>query len=88
MKVESEKNTTDIFATLGILFDLSKDPITIHPKITPETIEPLIETTREKIKTLYLQCEIDFQEGLKLFKQIAISNITQSIQDDLEKTEP
>lgn len=88
MKVESEKNTSEIFATLGILFDLSKDPITIHPKITPETIESLIETTREKIKNLYLQCEIAFQEGITIFKHIAISNITQSIKDDLEKTEP
>ena len=87
MKTVAEKNTTDIFATLGILFDLSKDPITINPKITPENIESLIETTRENIKNLYLQCEIDFQEGLKLFKQIAISNIAQLITQDLENTE-
>ena len=87
MKMVAEKNTTDIFATLGVLFDLSKDPITINPKITPENIESLIETTRENIKNLYLQCEIDFQEGLKLFKQIAISNIAQLITQDLENTE-
>lgn len=87
MKQNTSKNTGLVFENLGKLFDLGADPITIHPNINPKTIEPLIVDTREKIAKLYLECEINFQKGLEIFRNIVYQNLAEQTKKEISSLE-
>ena len=49
---------------------LESKMVTINPKLTSESLQSLVEKTRELIIKIYLQCEREYQDGLKLFEAI------------------
>jgi len=44
--------------------------VTINPKLTADSLQDLVVKTRKLIINIYLQCEKEYQEGLKLFEAI------------------
>ena len=49
---------------------LESKMVTINPKLTSKSLQSLVEKTRELIINIYLQCEREYQDGLKLFEAI------------------
>ena len=49
--------------------------VTINPKLNDKKLQEVVVKTRKLIIDIYLQCEKDYQEGLKIFKAIADEKI-------------
>jgi hypothetical protein len=65
-----------------------KEVIRINPDLTESGLQELIVKTRNLIIELYLKCETDFVEGVKIYEAIVesqIFNTTQKHIDQLEK---
>jgi len=58
--------------------DSDKKYIRIHPKLTNNKLQQLIEETRGLIVELYLQCETDFTQGIHLYEAIIESQMFQT----------
>ena len=61
--------------------------ITINPSLTDENLTEIVDETRRIIVSLYLKCEKDFTEGVKIFESIAEDVAAQSAIDVDEKLE-
>jgi len=72
-------NQLKLLDVINKLFDYTIDPktkkriIRVNPKLTEETLQQNVEKTRKLISTLYLRCEADFEEGVKLMNAIVES---------------
>ena len=81
MLVNTKKNQGKLLAVLDKLFvwidtptskdsSLDNKAVTINPLLPSKSLQALIEETRKLIINIYLQCEKEYQEGLKLFEAI------------------
>ena len=63
------------------LFVYVDDPITkqqivrVNPELNNDTLQNVVEKSRNVIIELYLQCEGDFAKGVKLYEAIVESQI-------------
>ena len=64
-----------LLTILDSLFITDEGDIRINPKITEHTIQDIIDNTRNNILELYLKCEDDFTENIKLHEAIIESLI-------------
>ena len=82
---------------LDSLFITTEGDIRINPKITEHTIQDIIDNTRNNILELYLKCEDDFTENIKLHEAIIesliilttegqIINLNELLKKNTEKT--
>jgi hypothetical protein len=83
---------------LDSLFITDEGDIRINPKITEHNIQDIIDNTRNNILELYLKCEDDFTENIKLHEAIIesliilttegqIINLNELLKKSSEKTE-
>ena len=78
-----------LLKVLDKLFDMSKSSkntrgdIRVHPNLTDDILQDLITDTRSNIVELYLDCETDFVEGLKLYEAIVESQILDTSQKQI-----
>ena len=83
---------------LDSLFITTEGDIRINPKITEHNIQDIIDNTRNNILELYLKCEDDFTENIKLHEAIIesliilttegqIINLNELLKRSAEKTE-
>jgi hypothetical protein len=81
---------------LGILnkiFVYVEDPVTkenkirINPDLNEETLQDIIVETRNAVVELYLKCEVDFTEGVKLYEAIIEAQILETSQKQIETLE-
>jgi hypothetical protein len=61
----------------------SKQNISVHSDLTEDVLQDLISETRGNIVELYLDCETDFVEGLKLYEAIVESQILETSQKQI-----
>ena len=52
--------------------------VTINPKLTSKSLQELVDQTRKLIINIYLQCEKEYQEGLRLFEAIVGERMLQN----------
>lgn len=67
--------------------DQEKEVIRINPELTDEILQELVSETRTIIVELYIQCEIDFVEGVKLYEAIVESQILDTTQRQIATLE-
>jgi hypothetical protein len=84
MKQNTEANTQKVFQKLNEIFDTSQDPVVLRPTITRESINKLIQETRNLLIQLYYNCEKDFQKGLELFRNIVNEEIIKDVAQDIK----
>ena len=58
--------------------DLENKMVTINPKLTSKSLQELVDQTRKLIINIYLQCEKEYQEGLRLFEAIVGERMLQN----------
>jgi hypothetical protein len=87
MIATANKNQNELTSVLDALFtyttdpDTKKDYIRVNPELTDEILQNIIVKTRSIIVTLYLTCEKDFIEGVKIYEAIVkqrLLEVTQS----------
>ncbi|MEE8478581.1 MAG: hypothetical protein V3S42_01100 [Candidatus Neomarinimicrobiota bacterium] len=92
MLKNTNKNQQKLLAVLDKLFvwvdtpaeyasntgDLANKMVTINPKLTSKSLQALVDQTRKLIINIYLQCEREYQEGLKLFEAIVGERMLQN----------
>jgi hypothetical protein len=61
-----------------------KRVIRINPKLTEDTLQKSVEKTRKYIVNLYIKCETDYVEGVKLFEAIVESKIIETTEKQIE----
>lgn len=92
---KAKKNQELLLDVLNKLFVYMTDPqtkkkiIRINPDLTEDLLQEVIVETRAIIINLYLTCEIDFVNGVKIYEAIVEKKILETAQnqiDTLEKT--
>ena len=64
-----------------------KEVIRINPDLTESDLQELIVETRKLVIELYLKCETDFVEGVKIYEAIVESQIFTTTQKHIEQLE-
>ena len=71
---------------LNKLFLVDTD-VRIHPDLTEDLLQKLVEDTRTIIIELYLKCEDDYLEGMKIYEAIVETQIIQTSQNQIQTLE-
>ena len=61
--------------------------IRVNPELTEESLQNVIVECRNYIKDLYLTCEKDFNEGIKIYEAIVESRILDTTMKQIDKLE-
>ena len=64
-----------------------KKQIRINPKLTDELLQELIVKTREIIISLYVDCERNYVNGIKIYEAIIESKILETTKNQIERLE-
>lgn len=64
-----------------------KDVIRVNPDLTEDGLQEIIGETRNLIVELYLKCEEDFVEGVKIYEAIVESQIFETTQKHIDQLE-
>jgi hypothetical protein len=75
INVEQEKLLNVLNEIFVYVFDSNKKQIIINPELTNESLDKIVIKTREAIIGLYLQCESDYIDGLKLYQALIESQM-------------
>ena len=86
----ASNNQQKLLEVINDLFKYVKDPysnkrvIIINPKLTDELLTLSVRKTRKFIIDLYVNCEIDYFEGVKIFQAIVETKIIETTQKQIE----
>ena len=64
-----------------------KKVIRINPKLNEDSLQEIVLETRAIIINLYLKCEIDFVNGIKIYEAIVEKKILETTQNQIETLE-
>jgi hypothetical protein len=93
MIYDANKNQLSLLEIINKLFVYTVDPqtkkkqIRISPALTEEKLSQIVIDTRAMIIKLYLKCEMDYVEGLKIYEAIVEQKIFDTATSQIEKLE-
>ena len=62
----------------------NKQIVRINPQLTEKTLQEIIEKTRRIIIDLYVRCETDYVEGIKIYESIVQKKILETTQNQID----
>ena len=80
----------ELLAIINELFSFVIDPysgkkkIRVNPKLNEANLQKMVEATRKIIIELYVKCETDYVNGIKLYEAIVESKILESTQKQIQ----
>jgi hypothetical protein len=83
-------NQSKLLSVINDLFTYVIDPysgkrrIRVNPKLTEDLLQKTVEKTRKLIIDLYVKCELDYVNGIKLYEAIVESKILETTQKQIE----
>lgn len=83
-------NQQKLLEVINMLFSFTTEPYTnkrvvrINPKLTEKTLQEIIEKTRLIIIDLYVRCETDYVEGIKIYESIVQKKILETTQNQID----
>jgi isocitrate dehydrogenase len=86
----ASENQNKLLTVINEIFTFIIDPYTgkkiivINPKLTDESLQKIIEKTRKFIIDLYVKCESDYANGVKIYEAIVESKILETTQKQIE----
>jgi len=93
MMQTTNKNQQALLIIINKIFVYTIDPqtnkkkIRINPSLTEESLQEIVVETRALIIKLYLTCEIDYINGLKIYEAIVEQKILETVQNQIKKLE-
>jgi predicted DNA-binding protein len=82
-------NQSKLLDVVNELFTYVIDPYTgkqkirVNPKLTDESLQKSVEKTRKLIIQLYVDCELSYVKGIKLYEAIVESKILETTQNQI-----
>ena len=64
-----------------------KKKIRVNPTLTEDKLQKIVEKTRNIIIELYVKCELDYVENLKVYEAIVESKILETTKKQIENLE-
>ena len=61
-----------------------KKKIRVNPKLTEASLQKIVEVSRKIIVELYIKCETDYVNGIKLYEAIVESKILESTKNQIQ----
>jgi len=83
-------NQTKLLSVINELFVFFSNPysdkkvIKVNPNLTEESLQKVVEKTRRLIIDLYVKCETDYVNGIKLYEAIVEQKILETTQKQIE----
>jgi len=83
-------NQSKLLSVINDLFTYVVDPYTgkkvirVNPKLTEELLQKSVEKSRRLIVDLYVRCEMDYVNGVKLYEAIVEKKILETTQNQIE----
>jgi hypothetical protein len=83
-------NQTKLLSVINDLFIFVSNPysdkkvIKVNPNLTEESLQKVVEKTRRLIIDLYVKCETDYVNGVKLYEAIVEQKILETTQKQIE----
>jgi hypothetical protein len=93
MMETANKNQEKLVSILNHLFEDILDPVTkkttirVNSVLNDALLQPIVEETRNLIIELYLRCEMDYVEGVKIYEAIVQSIIINVAPRQIERLE-
>jgi hypothetical protein len=87
---EKQQMLLNILNRLFLIDETSHNEIrqvTIHPDLTEDSLQKIVEETRNIIIELYLKCEDDYVEGMKIYEAIVEAQILETSKNQIESLE-
>jgi hypothetical protein len=87
------ENQSKLLAVINEIFTYVIDPYTgkkvirVNPKLTEETLQTAVEKARRLIVNLYVKCENDYTNGIKLYEAIVEAKILETTKNQIENLE-
>ena len=87
---EASANQSKLLEVINDLFTYVIDPYTgkktirVNPKLTESLLQKVVEKTRRLIINLYVKCEQDYVNGVKLYEVIVESKIFETTQKQID----
>lgn len=85
MMVTINEKHQELLRILNELFLKNGDDVSIHPGLTDESLQILVERTRTCIIELYLHCEVDFVNGIHMYEAIVHYQVLESTQNQIKQ---
>jgi hypothetical protein len=89
----ASNNQHKLLTIINELFIFVDDPysdkkkIRVNPKLNENSLQKIVEQTREIIIELYVKCELDFVNGIKIYEAIVESKILETTKKQIENLE-
>lgn len=89
----ASNNQTKLLDVINELFIFVNDPysdkkkIRVNPKLTEDSLQKIVEKTRKIIIELYVKCELDYVNGIKLYEAIVESKILETTKNQIDNLE-
>jgi hypothetical protein len=83
-------NQVKLLEVINSLFTYSIDPVTqkriirVNPELSEESLKAAVEKTRRYIMELYVKCETDYENGVKLYEAIVESKNAEMLPRQIE----
>ena len=87
---KASNNQSKLLSVINDLFTYVIDPYTgkrrirVNPKLNEELLQNTVEKTRKLIIDLYVNCELDYVNGIKLYEAIVESKILETTQKQID----
>ena len=94
MIYKTNKNQEELLKIINKLFAYSLDPTTnnrkirVNPDLSAASLQDTVEEARALIIQLYLTCEADYAEGIKIFEAIVESTIIRTTENQINNLAP
>jgi hypothetical protein len=94
MIYKTNKNQEELLKIINKLFAYSLDPVTnarkirVNPELTGASLQDTVAEARALIIQLYLTCEADYAEGIKIFEAIVESTIIRTTENQINNLAP
>jgi len=92
--IQSASNKqSELLSVINDLFIFVNDPysdkkkIRVNPTLTEDKLQKIVEKTRNIIIELYVKCELDYVENLKVYEAIVESKILETTKKQIENLE-
>ena len=89
----TNKNQESLLSIINQIFVYTIDPqsnkkqIRVNPSLTEERLQEIVVETRALIIKLYLTCEVDYVNGIKLYEAIVEQKILETAQSQISNLE-
>lgn len=86
----ASKNQQKLLSIINSLFSFTTNPYTkkkqvrVNPQLTDQLLQDNVEKTRKFIIDLYVKCELDYVNGIKIYEAIVEKKIMETTQNQIK----